>query len=102
MTTDQALNEIQEYVQWCREEGETDLRGILYKIKSLRKELADNEPPPHLAAEVQRLRLLAEMLAVILERQTQSRDCLEAAKQTRKALGLGQAALAGQPGKEKV
>jgi hypothetical protein len=39
MTTDEALKEIQDHVQWCREEGETDLRGILYKIKSLREKL---------------------------------------------------------------
>ncbi len=40
MTTDEALKEVQDHVQWCREEGETDLRGILHKIKSLREQLA--------------------------------------------------------------
>lgn len=39
MTTDEALKEIQDHVQWCREEGETDLRGILSKIKYLREQL---------------------------------------------------------------
>ena len=39
MTTDEALEKVQKYVQWCREEGETDLRGILYMIKSLREDL---------------------------------------------------------------
>lgn len=39
MTTDEALKEIQDHVQRCREEGESDLRGILYTIKSLRERL---------------------------------------------------------------
>jgi len=37
MTTEQALEEIEKHVQWCREEGETDLRGILWTIKTLRE-----------------------------------------------------------------
>lgn len=45
MTTDEALKEIQDHVQWCREEGETDLRGILYVIKSLREKLAKEAAP---------------------------------------------------------
>ncbi len=44
MTADEALREIQEYVQclqWCCGESETDLSNILYKIKHLRKKLKE-------------------------------------------------------------
>ena len=40
MTTDEALEKVRAHVQWCREEGETDLRGILSMIKYLRDDIA--------------------------------------------------------------
>lgn len=43
MTTDEALEKVRAHVQWCREEGETDLRGILFMIKCLREDLAKEE-----------------------------------------------------------
>ena len=46
MTTDEALKRVQDRVQWYREEGETDLRGILYYIKTLRDQLNRGEEPP--------------------------------------------------------
>jgi len=41
MTAKEALKEIRKFVQECREEGETDLRSILYFIDSKIKECDD-------------------------------------------------------------
>ena len=51
MTTDEALKNVQDHVQWCREEGETDLRGILFHIKELRKELQQSASATSTPAE---------------------------------------------------
>jgi hypothetical protein len=40
MTADEALEKVRAHVQWCREEGKTDLRGILSMIKYLREDIA--------------------------------------------------------------
>ena len=40
MTTNEALEKVMEHLQWCREKGETDLRGILNVIECLRKDIA--------------------------------------------------------------
>ena len=44
MTAKEALRETRKFVQECREEGETDLRSILYFIDSKIKECDDNVP----------------------------------------------------------
>jgi len=46
MTTDEALKYMQDYIQWCRENGESDLRGPLHAVQSLRKELQANPDMP--------------------------------------------------------
>lgn len=53
MTTDEALKEVQNYVQWMREGNESDLRSVLHHIKYMRKELAEGrEPKPFNSEEV--------------------------------------------------
>lgn len=43
---DDCLRHVYDHVQWCRENGETDLRGILNTIKILRNQLQKIEPQP--------------------------------------------------------
>jgi len=51
MTIESVLDEIASHVEWCRDNGETDMRCVLYKIDTLRKEHAKElaKPRPTIA-----------------------------------------------------
>lgn len=40
LTIDDALKIIRDRAQWCREEGESDMRNILHTIDSLKADIA--------------------------------------------------------------
>lgn len=43
LTVSDALTIIRDRAQWCREEGESDMRNILYTIDSLNTQIKDGK-----------------------------------------------------------
>ena len=60
MTTEQAISDIEEKVQWCRENGESDLRTILNFIKCLRQQHESEKFKPNKKAKVPEYDYLTE------------------------------------------